>query len=148
MVRPVATENSLLRQNSSVAGWVSACCDIAHKLSPIATLRLCRDTQQPVLVAIPSSLSRQRTNHLCRNRKLSVAIEQPRRPVETSRPRHTYAHAGASPSVIRTGTPAMHALAFSVMTPLQCHDLRLKMGSSPFWSPTLQLPFLFLFSTP
>ena len=145
MVRPIETENSLLRQNSYVAGWARACCDTVHTLSPVATPRLCLDTQHPVLVATASSLSRHRTSHLCHNRKLLVSTEQPKRPVATGRPRHTRARAGASPFVMHVGTPVMHALVPFVATPLQCHNPRLKMGSSPFWPPALQLAYYFFF---
>ena len=62
------TSKSLSRQNSSVAclalyraHWALACHDTSHKLGPITTPRLCRDTKLPNPIATLKYHSRQST---------------------------------------------------------------------------------------
>ena len=124
--KPIATEFPLSRQKI-------LCCDRTplswalgeHLLRHRPHARPYRDTLHLVPVVTQSSLSRHRTSHLYRDRKLSVVTEHPRRPIVTGRARHTR----ACRSFCRAHR---HALAPSVTTPLQCVDPRLKMGSSPF----------------
>ena len=93
-------------------------------------------------VATLNPLSRHRVSHLCHDKEFSVATEHPRKLVAIGLPRHARLRA-CKPSIVRAGTPVMHAVAPTVATLLQCHDPKLEMGSSP--PPFAPLHFFFPF---
>ena len=142
MVRSVTTENSLSRKNSFIArarrmlvatsSTHSAPsrhydCVVTPNIQSLSRHQaLCRDTGRAISVATESSLLRQSTQGGLSRQAVPGTLVR--------------AHARRSFCRVRR-----HALAPYVATPLQCHDPRLKMGSSPFWPSALQLPYCYYF---
>ena len=93
-----------------------------------------KPTQQLISpVATPRSLSRHRLSHLFRDKGSSFV---------TGLPKHAYSRA-RRPSVMHARVPAMHVVAPTVTTPLQCRDPKQEMGSSPPCSLPYTFSFLF-----
>ena len=104
----------------------------------------------PYPVATLRALSRHKVSLLCRDKEFSVATGHLRKPVATGSLGTpacvcTHFHACRHP-VVCTSASVAHTMPFLSRHHLQCHDLKLQMGSSPLH--LVPCTFFFFFFCP